>query len=136
MQVSDPLYSPAYSLPLTSPFSPLCWLVTPLYCPVYSLPSPNQPFLALVQQQGYTRVIGVLFCCRKRYTSILQGYMQRNLRREGGLLDHIMLYNYGTMNDDPYYPAWLATQPGINHSVSLNTTYQHTLSTHLVNTTY
>ena len=51
--------------------------------------------------------------------------MERNLRREGGLIDHIILYNYGTTNDDPFYPAWLATQPGTNTYRVYN---QYTLS--------
>ena len=72
----------------------------------------RQQAVDLLKARGYSRVIGVLFCCRKRYSSILQGYLERNLASAGGLIDHILVYNFGSTNDDPAYPTWLGAQPG------------------------
>ena len=89
------------------------------------LPSLRHRAVAALTARGYSRVVGVLFCCRKRYTSVLLGYLQRNLRIHGGLLDHIVLFQYGTINDDASFPSWLATQPGFvaRTECGVNTTF-------------
>lgn len=70
--------------------------------------------LTRATQQGYSRVIGVLFCCRRRYSEILLPYLQRMLVTNGGVVDRFLVFEYGTDGDDPLYPQYVGGLPGFS----------------------
>jgi hypothetical protein len=82
------------------------------------VPKPNEHdlmqvnLLRLLHERGYSRVIGILFCCRKRYSEILLPYLQKALLAQGGMIDSYLVFNYGTSDDDPTFPDYLTTLPG------------------------
>ena len=68
--------------------------------------------ITLMRGNNFSRVIVILFCCRRRYTSILQRYLSSNLVSHGGMIDHVVLFPFGTADDDTTYPKLLGSLPG------------------------
>jgi hypothetical protein len=55
-----------------------------------------------------SQVVGILFCCRRRYTQILLSHLHRNLRSLGGIVDYFLMFNMGTEPNDDHYPLQIA----------------------------
>jgi hypothetical protein len=58
----------------------------------------------------YSAVNIVLFCCRKRFSEVLVKHLQRNLRTAGGIIDRVLVYRMGEVDDDPDYPLFITRE--------------------------
>ena len=94
-------------------FSPSTWTLSPNY-----QPDPKKPWPPLQQDDGYgkiydaeleldtgipVKVIGLVFFGRRELVEVLDCYLQRNLKANGGLLDEVIFVVHTDIQEDLDY---------------------------------